>query len=221
MDKHHPQGIKERQVRSGSPALRGIRFRPPGANDPVGRTGARRRADYRRHFLLSELSAYGPPGSAARGDARSKRQRWAIAKPVRAGVPHGQGAHEGGGEILARFVGKVPGTEEGRIAEFFLGTNAADSGNLAREAEKHFKASIDGRNGPYASLGKLALAQIYGGEGKVQEGAQLIQSVIDHPTVLVSKDSATLALAEPAAASAVPRSLRLRCARFSPAVPPG
>lgn len=90
---------------------------------------------------------------------------------------------------------KYPGTEEGRIAEFFLGTNASDSGNLA-EAEKHFKASIDGRDGPYASLAKLALGQIYGGEGKVQEGAALIQSVIDHPTVLVSKDAATLALAE-------------------------
>jgi predicted negative regulator of RcsB-dependent stress response len=90
---------------------------------------------------------------------------------------------------------KYPGTEEGRIAEFFLGTTAADDGNLA-DAEKHFKASIDGRDGPYASLGKLALAQIYGGEGKVKEGAQLIQSVIDHPTVLVSKEMATLALAD-------------------------
>ncbi len=90
---------------------------------------------------------------------------------------------------------KYPGTEEGRIAEFFLGTNAADNGNLA-EAEKHFKAAIDGRNGPYASLGKLALAQIYGGQGKVKEGAELIQSVIDHPTVLVSKEMATLALAD-------------------------
>ena len=53
---------------------------------------------------------------------------------------------------------KYPGTEEGRIAEYFLGTNAADDGNLA-EAEKHFKASIDSGSGPYASLGKLALAQ--------------------------------------------------------------
>ncbi len=58
------------------------------------------------------------------------------------------------------------------------------------------KQSIDGRNGPYASLAKLALAQIYGGQGKVKEGADLIQSVIDHPTVLVSKEMATLALAE-------------------------
>jgi predicted negative regulator of RcsB-dependent stress response len=90
---------------------------------------------------------------------------------------------------------KYPGTEESRIAEFFLGTNASDNGNLA-DAEKHFKAAIDGRDGAYASLAKLALAQIYSGEGKVKEGADLIQSVIDHPTVLVSKEMATLALAE-------------------------
>jgi predicted negative regulator of RcsB-dependent stress response len=94
-------------------------------------------------------------------------------------------------ELLAKY----PGTEEGRIAEYFLGTNAADGGNLA-EAERHFKASIDSGNGPYASLAKLALAQVYGGEGKVKEGAQLLQSVMDHPTVLVSKETATLALAE-------------------------
>jgi hypothetical protein len=42
----------------------------------------------------------------------------------------------------------------------------------------------------------LALAQIYAGEGKVNQGVPLIQSVIDHPTVLVSKEAATLALAD-------------------------
>jgi predicted negative regulator of RcsB-dependent stress response len=90
---------------------------------------------------------------------------------------------------------KYPGTEEGRIAEFFLGTNAADDGNLA-DAEKHFKASVESGSGPYASMAKLALAQVYAGEGKVNEGATLIQSVIDHPTVLISKETATLALAD-------------------------
>jgi predicted negative regulator of RcsB-dependent stress response len=90
---------------------------------------------------------------------------------------------------------KYPGTEEGRLGEYFLGTNAADDGNLPA-AEKYFKASIDGHDGPYASLAKLALAQIYAGQGKVQDGAALIQSVIDHPTVLVSKDAAELALAD-------------------------
>jgi predicted negative regulator of RcsB-dependent stress response len=90
---------------------------------------------------------------------------------------------------------KYPGTDEGRIAEFFLGTNAADDGNLP-DAEKHFKASIDSGKGPYASLGKLALAQVYGAEGRVKEGTDLIQSLIDHPTVLISKETATLALVD-------------------------
>jgi predicted negative regulator of RcsB-dependent stress response len=93
------------------------------------------------------------------------------------------------------LIAKYPGTEEASIAAFFLGTNAADDGNLA-EAEKNFKTAIGSGKGPYASLGKLALAQVYAGEGRVTEGAQLIQSVIDHPTVLVSKETATLALAD-------------------------
>lgn len=93
------------------------------------------------------------------------------------------------------FAAKYPGTEEGGIAEFFLGTNAADDGNLA-EAEKHFKAAIDSGSAPYASEAKLALAQVYAAQGKLNDGVQLIQSVIDHPTVMVSKDAAILALAD-------------------------
>jgi predicted negative regulator of RcsB-dependent stress response len=98
-------------------------------------------------------------------------------------------------KVWRDLVGKYPGTEEGDIAEFFLGTTAADDGNLP-EAAKHFQAAIDSGSGPYASEAKLALAQVYGAQGKLNEGAQLIQSVIDHPTVMVSKDAATLALAD-------------------------
>src|SRR5260370_16457817 len=47
----------------------------------------------------------------------------------------------------------------------------------------------------YGSLAKLALAQLYGTQGKVAQGEKLIQSVIDHPTVLVSKEAAIIALA--------------------------
>jgi predicted negative regulator of RcsB-dependent stress response len=90
---------------------------------------------------------------------------------------------------------KYSGTEEGGIAEFFLGTNAADDGNLP-EAAKHFQAALDSGSGAYASEAKLALAQVYGAQGKVNDGVKLIQSVIDHPTVLVSKDAAILALAD-------------------------
>jgi predicted negative regulator of RcsB-dependent stress response len=93
------------------------------------------------------------------------------------------------------LVAKDPGSEEGDIAEFFLGTNAADEGNLP-DAVKHFNAAIDSGSGPYASEAKLSLAQVYAAQGKVNDGERLIQSVIDHPTVMVSKDAAILALAD-------------------------
>ena len=89
---------------------------------------------------------------------------------------------------------KHSGTNEGVIAEYFLGSHAAEDGNL-QAAQKHFQSVVDSGNKEYGSLAKLALAQVYGSQGKVGEGAKLIQSVIDHPTVLVSKEAATIALA--------------------------
>lgn len=95
------------------------------------------------------------------------------------------------GDLAAKY----PGTDEGAVAEFFLGTNAADNGKLS-DAEKYFKAAVDSGSGPYASVAKLSLAQIYASEGKLADGEKLLQSVIDHPTVLVSKDEATIVLAQ-------------------------
>jgi predicted negative regulator of RcsB-dependent stress response len=90
---------------------------------------------------------------------------------------------------------KYPGTDEGVLAEFYLGTNAADAGNID-EAAKRYKVVVDEGSGPYASVAKLSLAQIYASQGKQTEGEKLIQSVIDHPTELVSKEAATIALAK-------------------------
>jgi predicted negative regulator of RcsB-dependent stress response len=89
---------------------------------------------------------------------------------------------------------KYPGTDEGLLAEFYLGTHAADAGKID-EAAKHYKVVADAGNGPYSSMAKLSLAQIYAAQGKQKEGENLIQSVIDHPTELVSKEAATIALA--------------------------
>ena len=89
---------------------------------------------------------------------------------------------------------KYPGSDEGMIAEYFLGSRAADKGDLA-QAERRFKLVADSGEKDYAALAKLSLAQIYGSEGKIADGEKLLRSVIDHPTVLVSKDQATIALA--------------------------
>jgi len=89
---------------------------------------------------------------------------------------------------------KYSGSEEGAVAEYFLAGNAADKGNLP-EAERRFKTVVDSGNSAYASLAKLALAQIYASTGKLAEGEKLIRSVIDKPSVLISKEQATIALA--------------------------
>ncbi len=94
-------------------------------------------------------------------------------------------------EVAAKYAG----TDEGNIAEFFLGTNAADKGNLA-EAGRRLKIVTDSGNKEYGSLAKLSLAQVYASQGKQADGEKLIQSVIDNPTQLVSKESATIELAQ-------------------------
>ena len=103
---------------------------------------------------------------------------------------------------------KYAGTEEGTLAEYFLGTNAADGGNYA-EAQKHFQKVLDYGDQNFSSMAKLALAKVYASEGKLADGEKLIQSVIDHPTTLVSKDEATLALGELVAASDPQRARKL------------
>ena len=67
------------------------------------------------------------------------------------------------------FAAKYPGTEEGAIAEFFWAPTPPTIGNLP-EAAKHFQAAIDSGGGPYASAAKLALAQVYAAQGKVNDG---------------------------------------------------
>ncbi len=108
---------------------------------------------------------------------------------------------------------KYNGSEVGVMAEYYLASEAADKGNN-QEAEKRFKEVADSGETDYASLAKISLAQIYAAQGKLPEARNLIQSVIDHPTAMVSKDAATIALAhvlapsDPAAARKLLEPLR-------------
>jgi len=90
---------------------------------------------------------------------------------------------------------KYDGSRQAAAADFYLGSMAADKGNLA-DAEKRFKAVVDGGDKNYASLAKLSLATIYSTEGKRSEGEQLLRSVVNKPTDFVSKEQATIALAK-------------------------
>jgi hypothetical protein len=86
------------------------------------------------------------------------------------------------------------GSTEGYIATYYLATQLADQGKLA-EAEKRFKEVADSAKADYASLAKLALAQIYFSDGRSAEGEKVLRGLMDNPTVLVSKEQATIALA--------------------------
>ena len=99
--------------------------------------------------------------------------------------------------LVKAFTGvatKYSGSEEGATALYYLGTNAADKGDLAG-AEKYFKQVIDSGHANIASMAKLALAHLYGSEGKVADGEKLIRSVMDKPTDFVSREDATISLA--------------------------
>jgi len=48
----------------------------------------------------------------------------------------------------------------------------------------------------YASQAKLSLAQIYDSMGRQADAEKLLRSLIDDPTILVSKEQATIALAK-------------------------
>jgi len=95
---------------------------------------------------------------------------------------------------LTELSGQYGGTDEGTIGEYMLAAHAADKGN-APEAERRLKDVVDNGKGPYVSLAAVQLARIYGSEGKIAEARSLLQSIIDKPTVFVSKEEAELVLA--------------------------
>src|ERR1039457_5467440 len=89
---------------------------------------------------------------------------------------------------------KYSGTDEGYIAEYYLGCIAADQGKLG-EADKRFSSVADSAGKKYASLAKLSLGQLYFAEGKPGPGEQMLRSLMDNPTVFVSTDQAAIMLA--------------------------
>jgi predicted negative regulator of RcsB-dependent stress response len=89
---------------------------------------------------------------------------------------------------------KYPGSQEAMIADYYMASQKADAGDLAG-AEKAYQEVAEKGDAQYASLAKLSLAQIYFGEGKNDQARKMLEDLIAHPTVFVSKEQASLALA--------------------------
>jgi predicted negative regulator of RcsB-dependent stress response len=86
------------------------------------------------------------------------------------------------------------GSREGDIAEYYLGCIAADAGKLD-EARKHYQLVADSGNKEYASLASYSLAEIDYMQNRAADGEKILRQLIDHPTVFVSKDQASITLA--------------------------
>jgi len=89
---------------------------------------------------------------------------------------------------------KYPGSAEGEIAQYYLGSIKADQGKLA-EAEKTFLEVSQKADQKYASLAKLSLAQIYFADGRDTQGEAVLRDLMANPTIFVSKEQATIELA--------------------------
>jgi predicted negative regulator of RcsB-dependent stress response len=90
---------------------------------------------------------------------------------------------------------KYPGSSEALVAEYYMGINAADAGNLP-EAEKRLKVVADSGKSEYSSQAKLSLARIYESSGRKSEAEKLLRGLVNDPTIMVSKEEATLALGQ-------------------------
>ncbi len=139
----------------------------------------------RREARVSELSAAMLVYNSGVGQQEGNRSRT---------FPTEEARQQAIRKELTGLVTKYSGTEEAGVANYLLGTNAADQGNIT-EARRYLDAAIKDSGKDYGSLAKLALAGIASAEGKTAEAEKLLRELIANPTVLVGKEQATITLA--------------------------
>ena len=96
-------------------------------------------------------------------------------------------------KALSGVIAKDGGSRQGLIAQYYLGTLKAQNGDT-QGAEADLSAVANSSN-PCAPLAKIALAQLYGGQNKVQQARSLLQEMVNKPADLVSKAQAQILLA--------------------------
>lgn len=130
-----------------------------------------------------------------------------VQAPVSAGAPPGQlffttdalknAAAE---KAFKGIFDKYSGSAEATVAASYLGSITTDEGKLA-DAEKYFKQVADAGDKNLASVGKLSLAQVYLSTNRAADAEKLLRDLHDNPTMFVSKEQATIALARAIAGS--------------------
>lgn len=119
----------------------------------------------------------------------------AAAAPDALSFPTNEAKAEEETKVFSKLLADYPGSKEGYIAEYYLGGVLASQAKM-EEARKKYKDVADHADANTASLAKYALAQIAYQENKPNEGDAILRDLMDHPTDVVSRDQAVLALAD-------------------------
>ena len=98
-------------------------------------------------------------------------------------------------KAFADIEAKYSGSDEAQVAEYYLGCIHSDEGKLS-DAEKNFLNVANHGDKNYASLGKIALSEIYFSDGRFDQGKKILEDLMASPTVFVSKDQAAISLAK-------------------------
>jgi predicted negative regulator of RcsB-dependent stress response len=96
---------------------------------------------------------------------------------------------------MQQIVNDSPNSREGVIAKFYLAGQRAREDKLDEAVRLMTDVANSGKD-EYASLAKLSLAKLLNQQGKTQEAEKQLRDLINSPTAFVSKEKATIALAE-------------------------
>jgi tetratricopeptide (TPR) repeat protein len=94
-----------------------------------------------------------------------------------------------------QIIDKYPHTHTADMARYFVGLASSQLGDNAA-AERSLQEAAGSSNSDLAALGKFALASIYRAENKDAQAIDLYKQLIDKPTLVVSKVTAQLELAD-------------------------
>ncbi len=97
-------------------------------------------------------------------------------------------------QTLTALATRHSGSDEATIAQYYLGALALNQGKFD-EAARFLKVAADSSATDYAALAKYTLAQIDAAQGKTADADKTLRALIAKPSLLVSKEEATLALA--------------------------
>ena len=93
------------------------------------------------------------------------------------------------------IVDKYPHTHTADMARYFVGMASIQPGDNAA-AERNLQEAASSSNHDLAALDKFALASVYRAENKDAQAIELYKQLIDKPTIVVSKATAQLELAD-------------------------